>query len=132
MRRLPTVDTGSDDAVAVMCGVLSKDIEVLACCTVWGNLPVANTTENTLRVLEALGRGDIPVYTGCDTAMVKYLCQNRVPERVRQPVYSEEGKEIQVHYAYLEELSPAKGKAQPMDAPSFYVASIAEGTHRLA
>ena len=30
------VDTGSDDAVAIMAAALSPDIDLLAICTVWG------------------------------------------------------------------------------------------------
>jgi inosine-uridine nucleoside N-ribohydrolase len=32
--------------------------------TVGGNVPVANATENSLRVLEYIGRASIPVYAG--------------------------------------------------------------------
>ena len=55
-------DTGSDDAVALMTAVLSDRFDILAVTTTHGNLPVKYTTENTLRVLELLGRQDIPVY----------------------------------------------------------------------
>ncbi|MGO1769546.1 MAG: nucleoside hydrolase [Microbacterium sp.] len=60
------VDTGTDDAVAIMMAALHPDIELLACTTVWGNLPVENTTDNTLRVLEHIGRGDVPAHRGLD------------------------------------------------------------------
>ena len=55
------VDTGSDDAIAIMTAVLSDELDVLGITTVNGNRPVMNTTENTLRVLDLL-RSDIPVY----------------------------------------------------------------------
>jgi inosine-uridine nucleoside N-ribohydrolase len=60
------VDTGTDDAIAIMIAALSPDIDLLACTTVWGNRPVRFTTDNTLRVLEHIGRSDIPVYAGLD------------------------------------------------------------------
>ncbi|MFE4952484.1 nucleoside hydrolase [Leifsonia sp. NPDC056665] len=60
------VDTGTDDAVAIMLAALHPDIELIACTTVWGNRPVVNTTDNTLRVLDYIGRPDIPVYRGLD------------------------------------------------------------------
>ena len=31
------VDTGSDDAVAIMTAATSPDIDLVAICTVWGN-----------------------------------------------------------------------------------------------
>ncbi len=58
------VDTGTDDAIAVMLAALHPDLELLACTTVNGNVEVHHCTENTLRVLDAIGRSDIPVYEG--------------------------------------------------------------------
>lgn len=58
------VDTGTDDAVAIMLAGLSDDIDLIGCTTVWGNSPVENTTDNTLRVLDHIGRSDVPVYKG--------------------------------------------------------------------
>ena len=113
------VDTGSDDAVAIMCALLSPDIDLVACCSVWGNLPVENTTENTLRVLQALG-SDLPVYKGCGDAMVKNLCKNRVPQYDPGVFYDENGKQLKGHYDYLD-LPVAKRGPEAMDAPSFYV-----------
>jgi inosine-uridine nucleoside N-ribohydrolase len=60
------VDTGTDDAIAIMIAALCPDIDLLGCTTVWGNRPVRFTTDNTLRVLQHIGRGDIPVHAGLD------------------------------------------------------------------
>jgi inosine-uridine nucleoside N-ribohydrolase len=57
-------DTGSDDAVAIMCAVLDPDVELLGVCTVWGNHDVRATTDNSLRVLDLLGAGHVPVVPG--------------------------------------------------------------------
>jgi inosine-uridine nucleoside N-ribohydrolase len=58
------VDTGTDDAVAIMLAALHPDIDLIGVTTVNGNVPVANTTDNTLRVLDVIGRSDIPVFPG--------------------------------------------------------------------
>ncbi|MGI8311010.1 nucleoside hydrolase [Saccharopolyspora hattusasensis] len=58
------VDTGSDDAVAIMLAALHPDLELVGCTTVCGNLPVEVCTDNTLRVLDAIGRSDVPVHSG--------------------------------------------------------------------
>ncbi|MGP4015597.1 nucleoside hydrolase [Saccharopolyspora sp. 5N708] len=58
------VDTGTDDAVAIMFAALHPDIDLLGVTTVNGNVPLANTTDNTLRVLDWIERSDIPVYPG--------------------------------------------------------------------
>lgn len=57
-------DTGTDDAIAIMLAGLHPDLDLLGVTTVFGNLPVTNTTDNTLRVLEHIGRGDVSVYAG--------------------------------------------------------------------
>ncbi len=61
------VDTGTDDAIAIMMAALHPDIELLACTTVWGNRPVVNTTDNTLRVLDHINRSSVPVFRGLDS-----------------------------------------------------------------
>jgi inosine-uridine nucleoside N-ribohydrolase len=58
------VDTGTDDAVAIMLAALHPDLDLIGVTTVNGNVPVVNTTDNTLRVLDVIGRSDIPVFPG--------------------------------------------------------------------
>jgi inosine-uridine nucleoside N-ribohydrolase len=58
------VDTGTDDAVAIMFAACHPDIELIGITTVNGNVPVEHTTDNTLRVLDWIGRPDIPVFAG--------------------------------------------------------------------
>lgn len=53
------VDTGSDDAVAIMTAILSGELDVLGITTVHGNLPLPYTTDNTLRVVEMLDRKSV-------------------------------------------------------------------------
>ena len=72
------VDTGTDDAVAIMLAALSPDVELLGVCSVNGNRGIDFTTENTLRVVEYLGLQDrIPVYRGCSLPMVSTLTPGR-------------------------------------------------------
>jgi inosine-uridine nucleoside N-ribohydrolase len=65
------VDTGTDDAVAVMLAALHPDLELIGCTTVNGNVPVEHCTDNTLRVLDHIGRGDIPVFEGLARPLVR-------------------------------------------------------------
>ena len=58
------VDTGNDDAVAICMAALHPDIELLGCTTVAGNLTLEQTTDNTLRVLDAIGRSEVEVHAG--------------------------------------------------------------------
>lgn len=58
------VDTGTDDAVAILMAALRPEIALKACTTVWGNHGVEKTTQNTLDVLSHIGASEVPVYQG--------------------------------------------------------------------
>ena len=64
------VDTGTDDAIALMLAVLHPDLELVAATTVNGNNPVAACTDNTLRVFDLLGV-DVPVYEGAASPLLR-------------------------------------------------------------
>lgn len=57
-------DPGIDDALALILALKSGKLEVEAVTTVGGNMPVEAATENALKVLELIGRTDIPVAVG--------------------------------------------------------------------
>jgi pyrimidine-specific ribonucleoside hydrolase len=59
-------DPGHDDALAIMIAVADPDIDLRAITTVAGNVTLENTTMNALRVLDMVGRSDIPVAAGAD------------------------------------------------------------------
>ena len=65
------VDTGTDDAVAIMCAALHPDLDLVACTTVNGNVEVQYCTNNTLRALEFVGRGAVPVFEGLNAPLVR-------------------------------------------------------------
>lgn len=58
------VDTGIDDAIAILLALASPELEVLGITTVSGNIDLASATRNTLKVLKLAGREDIPVHQG--------------------------------------------------------------------
>ena len=66
-------DPGHDDAIALMLACASPEIELLAVTTVAGNVTLENTTTNALRVLDLLGRSDIPVAAGRDRPLKRDL-----------------------------------------------------------
>lgn len=71
------VDTGSDDAIAILLAALSGRFDILGITVTQGNRPLARCVENTLRVLRLCGREDIPVYPGCPAPMVRNLAPGR-------------------------------------------------------
>ena len=57
-------DPGTDDAIALMIALGSPELEVLGLTTVGGNATLAHTTRNALRIVEHIGRSDVPVSRG--------------------------------------------------------------------
>ncbi|MDR1904762.1 MAG: nucleoside hydrolase [Treponema sp.] len=55
-------DPGHDDAIAIM--LAAQHLDVLGISTVGGNCSLENVTINALKILELIGRPDIPVYPG--------------------------------------------------------------------
>lgn len=67
-------DPGHDDAFAILFALGSpQEIEVVGITTVAGNVPLALTSTNALKVVELAGRPDVPVYAGCAAPMVRKL-----------------------------------------------------------
>ena len=58
------VDTGIDDALALLYACAAPAAEILGVSTVVGNVGLSSATRNTRAVLALAGRGDIPVWPG--------------------------------------------------------------------
>ena len=93
------VDTGSDDAVAIMLALLAKDLEVTAICTSWGNVDIDHTTDNTLRIVSAMGL-NVPVYRGLSNSLVKNLYDGRRTTFRLEAVV--EGEIVELHAGTLD------------------------------
>lgn len=65
------VDTGIDDALAIVYALAHPDIALEAVTTVYGNINVDMATANTLGLLEAAGRSDIPVAAGAKQSLTR-------------------------------------------------------------
>lgn len=66
-------DTGSDDAIALLMALAHPDCEVVAVTTVAGNVALGQATENAKHSLLVAGRGDVPVFVGCDRPLIHPL-----------------------------------------------------------
>jgi purine nucleosidase/pyrimidine-specific ribonucleoside hydrolase len=73
MTRRVIIDTdpGLDDAVAILFALNSPQFEVIGLTTVAGNIGIERTTTNAGGLLAAVGRCDIPVFSGAATAMAR-------------------------------------------------------------
>lgn len=95
------VDTGTDDAVAIMLAVLHPDLELVSVTCVGGNTPLPNVVENTCRVLDFIG-ATVPVFAGCGEAIA----------RSAPPAEGDPGQTGSIHGEYLD-LPAATSAAQP-------------------
>lgn len=58
------VDTGIDDALAILYTIGEKQIDLIGITTTYGNIDVEQATKNTLNLLNLVGATNIPVYKG--------------------------------------------------------------------
>lgn len=65
-------DGGSDDAVALIMALRSRDVRVAAITTVAGNVPLEQATRNVLYTAELCG-AETPVYAGARRPLVREL-----------------------------------------------------------
>src|ERR671937_2572751 len=70
-RILLDCDPGHDDAIALLLALASPELELLGVTTVAGNQTLEKTTANALRVLEHVGRDDVPVAAGAERPLVR-------------------------------------------------------------
>ncbi|KQQ93977.1 nucleoside hydrolase [Leifsonia sp. Leaf325] len=65
------VDTGVDDALAILFAVAHPDIDVRGITCVAGNAGLEQVVTNTLRILDAAGAPDIPVAAGARRPLIE-------------------------------------------------------------
>jgi pyrimidine-specific ribonucleoside hydrolase len=65
------VDTGVDDACALLLAALHPDLDLRAVTCVGGNAPLEDVVRNTLTVLEVAGRPDVPVGVGAGRPLLE-------------------------------------------------------------
>ncbi|GLS22245.1 nucleoside hydrolase [Labrys miyagiensis] len=63
-------DTGVDDAMGCALALRSPELDVVAFTSVFGNVSVELTTENTAYLMEVFGREDIPLAKGAGRGLV--------------------------------------------------------------
>src|SRR5271156_5383676 len=108
-------DTGTDDAIAIMLAALHPSLELAAVTTVNGNVEVARCTDNSLRTLDWIGRGEIPVYEGLAKPIV----------RGDFPVPRALNRDPGVHMEVLP-LPEARHTKQALSAPEFLARAFRE------
>jgi inosine-uridine nucleoside N-ribohydrolase len=124
------VDTGSDDAIALLLAMLSGRFELLGITVCRGNSDVETCTRNTLQVVDMLGL-DIPVYQGCPDPMVRELSRGRVMNNaLNRTSIVKDGKEYKVH-PYTLPIPPARSEKQDRHACSFIVETLKSSKEKI-
>ncbi len=118
------VDTGSDDAIAIMTALLSPELDVLGVVTVNGNQPLKNTTENTLRVKDLM-HTDVPVIMGAATPIFATLDERRQMVSVNKKKFVDENGNVTTYHAeYFETLPPSICKPIETNFITWYIDAI--------
>ena len=78
------VDTGVDDACALLLAALHPDVELRAVTCVGGNAGVDDVVRNTVKVLDIAGRPDVPVARGAARPLLE-------PARDARHVHGDDG-----------------------------------------
>jgi pyrimidine-specific ribonucleoside hydrolase len=78
------VDTGVDDALAILFAVRHPTLRLRAISCVGGNTDVDQVVANTLKALDAAGAGDVPVGRGAESPLLE-------PARHARQVHGEDG-----------------------------------------
>jgi inosine-uridine nucleoside N-ribohydrolase len=112
-RILLDCDPGHDDAIALLLALASPELELLGVTTVAGNQTLDKTTANALRVLEHVGRDDVPVAAGAERPLVR-------EPFVAAYVHGETGLDGP-------DLPPARGKPVEQHAVDFLAERIEPG-----
>jgi len=64
-------DPGIDDALAILLGLASPEVEIAGLSVVHGNCPLSEAVANALAVLELGGAPRLPVAVGCATPLLR-------------------------------------------------------------
>jgi pyrimidine-specific ribonucleoside hydrolase len=64
-------DPGHDDAIALLLALASPELQLLGVTTVSGNQTLEKTTANAIRILDHVGRQEIPVSGGAPRPLVR-------------------------------------------------------------
>jgi inosine-uridine nucleoside N-ribohydrolase len=97
-------DPGHDDAIALLLALASPELELLGVTTTYGNQTLEKTTANAIRVLELVGRSDVPVAPVSERPLAREIA-------VASHVHGESGLDGP-------ELPPARAAAAPLVAVS--------------
>jgi purine nucleosidase len=113
---LMDVDTGIDDALAIMLAVKSKKVQLLGITTVSGNVHVNKAVKNTFTVLELLN-AEVEVARGMEQPLVRDLVN-------AEDVHGEDG------LGYLKPIESNR-TIHPLHAVDFIIEKVKNATEKV-
>lgn len=124
------VDTGSDDAVAVMYACMSGEFDVMGVMVSYGNQPLKYTLKNTLRIRELIG-SDFNVYRGSRgplTADLQPGCRMNTDIQAFEGTI--DGKAVAVHQKEFLLPEPS-GCEEPVSAVMWLVSTLMDSEEKI-
>jgi len=106
-------DPGHDDAIAII--LAAAHLDILGLTTVGGNQTIEKVTDNALKVLEKIGKSDIPVYPGATAPWIQEL-------EIAPMFHGDSGLDGP-------ELPPPSKKPGNIPGPQFIVESVRKHKH---
>jgi len=102
------VDTGTDDAIAILMAGHAASLELVAVTVTHGNGPLALTLHNTLKLVEAGGLAHVPVLAGAHRPLVRpiyptqgqQLTELPLPETALQPAAEHAADFLRRYYSH--------------------------------
>ena len=77
------VDTGIDDALAILYTIGEERADLIGVTTTYGNIDINQATQNTLDLLQLVGQADIPVFKGASHSLSdKKYTRRKVTSRI--------------------------------------------------
>ena len=120
MSKIPViidVDTGIDDAMALVLALQSDKLDIRGITTVAGNQTIEKTTRNTIDVVDYFGRGEIPVAMGASQPLVR-------PQIIAAYAHGESGLGTAV-------LPKAEKQPEELDAVAFIKKVLEESEEKI-
>lgn len=106
-------DPGVDDAIALLLALASPaELRLLGITTVAGNVPLALTQQNALKICQLAGHAEIEVFAGCPRPLL-------LPLLTAEQVHGSSGLEGAV-------LPLSSRRVQPQHAVSFLIAQLSQ------
>lgn len=82
------VDTGIDDALALLYAIAEEELDIVGVTTTYGNIDVDQATKNSLSILDSAGAVDVPVYQGSSHSLSS---EEYIRREITTKIHGEDG-----------------------------------------